>query len=69
MVRRCRRLGYGGGYYDRSIARLRALKPVVAMGLAYDEQEVPAVPWEAHDAPLDWVLTPSGLRATVALDQ
>ncbi len=58
----CRRLGYGGGYYDRTIARLRALKPVVAVGLAYDEQEVPAVPCEAHDAPLDWVLTASGLR-------
>ena len=56
------RLGYGGGYYDRTIARLRALKPVVAIGLAFDEQEIAAVPVEAHDERLDWVLTPSGAR-------
>ncbi len=56
------RLGYGGGYYDRTIAKLRAMKPVVAIGLAYDEQEIAAVPVEAHDQRLDWVLTPSGAR-------
>lgn len=56
------RLGYGGGYYDRTIARLRAMKPIVAIGLAYDEQEIAAVPVEAHDQRLDWVLTPSGFR-------
>jgi 5-formyltetrahydrofolate cyclo-ligase len=54
------RLGYGGGYYDRTLARLRKLKPVVAVGLAYDEQEVDAVPFESYDQRLDWVLTPSG---------
>lgn len=54
------RLGYGGGYYDRTLARLRAKKPIVAVGLAYDEQKVDAVPHDSYDQPLDWVLTPSG---------
>ncbi len=54
------RLGYGGGYYDRTLARLRSLKPIVAVGLAYDEQRVDAVPRESYDERLDWVLTPSG---------
>lgn len=54
------RLGYGGGFYDRTLARLRAKKPVVAVGIAYDEQKVDAVPVEAYDQRLDWVLTPSG---------
>ena len=54
------RLGYGGGFYDRTLARLRAKQPVVAIGLAYDEQKVDEVPVEAYDQRLDWVLTPSG---------
>jgi 5-formyltetrahydrofolate cyclo-ligase len=55
-----RRLGYGGGFYDRTLARLRALKPVIAVGLAYDEQRIDAVPHLDYDQKLDWVLTPSG---------
>jgi 5-formyltetrahydrofolate cyclo-ligase len=54
------RLGYGGGYYDRTLAGLRAKKPVVAIGIAYDEQRVDAVPHDGYDQPLDWILTPSG---------
>ena len=54
------RLGYGGGFYDRTLARLRSLKPVVAIGLAFDEQMVDAVPHADYDERLDWVLTPSG---------
>jgi 5-formyltetrahydrofolate cyclo-ligase len=54
------RLGYGGGFYDRSLADLRARKPVIAIGLAYDAQVVDAVPHLDYDEPLDWVLTPSG---------
>ena len=54
------RLGYGGGFYDRTLARLRAIKPVVAVGVAYDELKVDAVPHLHYDQPLDWVLTPSG---------
>ena len=53
------RLGYGGGYYDRTLA---ANPAALAMGVAFDEQEVEALPMQAHDRFLDAVLTPSGLR-------
>ena len=56
------RLGYGGGFYDRTLQGLRARKAVVAVGLGYDEQEVDAVPRLDYDQRLDWVLTPSGPR-------
>ena len=51
------RIGYGAGYYDLTLAGLRAHKPVVAVGLAYAAQEIPAVPATARDARLDLVLT------------
>jgi 5-formyltetrahydrofolate cyclo-ligase len=54
------RLGYGGGYYDRTIAGLRAIGPVLAIGFAYAAQEVARVPVEATDAPLDAVVTEAG---------
>ena len=54
------RLGYGGGYYDRTLQRLRTLKPITAIGLAYATQELPAVPSGPYDQPLDWVLTNAG---------
>jgi 5-formyltetrahydrofolate cyclo-ligase len=54
------RLGYGGGFYDRTLQRLRALQPIVAVGLAFDEQRIDAVPHLDYDQRLDWVLTPSG---------
>ncbi len=51
------RLGYGGGFYDRTLAQLRAKKGVVAIGVAYGGQEVDAVPHDGQDQPLDYVLT------------
>ena len=51
------RVGYGGGYYDRTFARLRQSKPVTAIGLAFAVQEIPQVPALAHDVRLDFVLT------------
>ncbi len=54
------RLGYGGGFYDRSLAGLRARKPVIAVGIGYDELRIDAVPHLDYDQRLDWVLTPSG---------
>jgi 5-formyltetrahydrofolate cyclo-ligase len=55
------RLGYGGGFYDRTLHDLRARKRIVAVGLAYASQEVDAVPYLDYDERLDWVLTPEGL--------
>jgi 5-formyltetrahydrofolate cyclo-ligase len=51
------RIGYGAGYYDMTIARIRGMKPVTAIGLAFAAQEADKVPTEPHDAPLDLVLT------------
>jgi 5-formyltetrahydrofolate cyclo-ligase len=51
------RIGYGAGYYDLTIARLRARKAVMAVGVAFAIQEVAAVPATARDARLDLVLT------------
>jgi len=51
------RIGYGAGYFDRTITALRARKAVVAVGLAYAAQEIAAVPFTPRDARLDLVLT------------
>lgn len=51
------RLGYGGGFYDRTLAALRAVGPVSAVGLAFAAQEVDRVPHDATDACLDWIVT------------
>jgi len=55
------RLGYGGGFYDRTLHDLRTRKRIVAVGLAYASQEVDVVPYLDYDERLDWVLTPEGL--------
>jgi 5-formyltetrahydrofolate cyclo-ligase len=55
--RRGQRLGYGAGYYDMTIGKLRAMKPVVAVGIAYAAQEIASVPVTPRDARLDLVLT------------
>ncbi len=59
--RRGHRLGYGAGYYDRTLHALRAAKPVLAVGVAFAAQEVASVPDEPHDHPLDLVLTETDL--------
>ncbi len=65
--RRCARIGYGRGFYDRAIARLLALKPkLLTIGLAFDAQEVDEVPAEGHDRFLDRILTESGVRVPSA---
>ena len=51
------RIGYGAGYYDMTIRRLRGLKAVTAVGIAFAAQEVPEVPKTERDARLDLVLT------------
>ncbi|MEL6479222.1 MAG: 5-formyltetrahydrofolate cyclo-ligase [Pseudomonadota bacterium] len=59
--RRGRRLGYGGGFYDRSLEVLRADAPVRAIGFAYAAQEVPNLPAEPTDQTLDAIVTEAGL--------
>ena len=56
------RLGYGGGFYDRTLELLRAQGPVTAIGFAYAAQEVAKVPREPTDQLLDAVVTEHGLR-------
>lgn len=51
------RLGQGAGHYDRTLAKLRALRSVFVLGLAYAGQEVDGVPTEPHDQRLDAILT------------
>jgi 5-formyltetrahydrofolate cyclo-ligase len=51
------RIGYGAGYYDLTIAQLRAKKPIAAVGIAFAAQEIESVPRTAFDARLDLVLT------------
>ncbi len=49
------RLGFGGGYYDRTLSALDAIR----LGVGYDEQEVDFVPMEPFDQRMDWIITPS----------
>lgn len=53
----CNRLGYGGGFYDRTLAGLRARGQVRALGLAYAAQELPSLPLEPTDERLDCIVT------------
>jgi 5-formyltetrahydrofolate cyclo-ligase len=55
--RRGMRLGYGGGYYDRTLAALRNSRPVLAIGIAYAGQEMAAIPTDGFDQPLDLIVT------------
>ncbi len=58
------RLGYGGGYYDRTLLQRRQGRegPVVAVGVAYDVQRVQFVPHDEGDARLDWLITEQGFK-------
>jgi 5-formyltetrahydrofolate cyclo-ligase len=51
------RLGYGGGFYDRTLEKLRGLKNVTAIGIAYAGQEMDRVPRDAFDQRMDWIMT------------
>ncbi len=55
--RKGNRIGYGAGYYDMTINRLRLLKSVIAIGLAYAKQQAAIIPTTPRDARLDLVLT------------
>ncbi|MES2750915.1 MAG: 5-formyltetrahydrofolate cyclo-ligase [Pseudomonadota bacterium] len=55
------RIGYGRGYYDRTLQNLRAMKRITVIGVAFAVQEIEVVPALAHDEQLDCVLTERGL--------
>jgi 5-formyltetrahydrofolate cyclo-ligase len=59
------RLGRGGGFYDRTIAELRAAGPVTTVGIAFAAQRIPQVPRELHDQRLDWIVTEEGAHASL----
>lgn len=54
------RLGYGGGYYDRTLAAMQKTPRLV--GLAFAAQELDEIPREPHDVPLDTIITEAGVR-------
>jgi 5-formyltetrahydrofolate cyclo-ligase len=56
------RLGYGGGYYDRTLTALRKDGHIMAVGIAYAGQEIAHVPMAAEDQYLDWIATETGVR-------
>lgn len=58
--RACNRLGYGGGFYDRTLERLRRASPARAVGFAYAAQELAHIPTEPTDIALDVVITEAG---------
>ncbi len=57
------RLGYGAGYYDAALRNMRARRKILAIGIAFDEQEFPHIPREPQDEPLDMILTPTRVIA------
>jgi 5-formyltetrahydrofolate cyclo-ligase len=53
------RLGYGGGFYDRTLEGLRAKRPTLAIGFAFEAQEAEDLPLEPTDQPLNMLITES----------
>jgi 5-formyltetrahydrofolate cyclo-ligase len=51
------RIGYGGGYYDRYIKKIKKRKKIITIGLAYSFQRVKKIPINKHDVKLDYVVT------------
>ena len=56
------RLGYGGGFYDRTLELLRGRRPTLAIGFAFAAQEKPQVPIDATDQRLDAIVTEQGVK-------
>jgi 5-formyltetrahydrofolate cyclo-ligase len=54
------RLGYGGGYYDRTLAHMNKTPKLI--GLAFAAQELDSIPRDSHDVPLDAIITEAGVR-------
>jgi 5-formyltetrahydrofolate cyclo-ligase len=50
-------MGYGGGFYDRTLEQVRARGAALAIGVGFAAQEVPSVPHNATDQRLDWMVS------------
>jgi len=57
------RIGYGAGFYDRTLQRLRASRSIVAASYCFSIQEFDAVPHDDNDQRLDWIITEKSARA------
>ncbi len=53
------RLGHGEGYYDRTLQKLRGQHHIIAIGVAFDCQEVDSIPHEAYDQSMNYIITPT----------
>ncbi len=53
------RLGYGGGYYDRTLSRLEKKNKIITIGIAFDEQETTKIPTMSFDKKMDLIITES----------
>ena len=51
------RIGYGGGYYDRYLKKIKKIKKIITIGLAYSFQKVKNIPINKHDIKLDFIIT------------
>ncbi len=51
------RLGYGGGYYDRYLEKIKYIKKIFKIGLAYSYQELKKIPINVYDKKLDFIIT------------
>ena len=68
--RKLNRLGYGAGYYDKSISNLKRYfnkkqKNFITIGLAYSELETKTIPYESHDQRLDFIVTEKEILSKV----
>ena len=56
------RLGYGGGYYDRYIQKIKKIKKILTIGMAFSFQEVRKLPINEHDKKLDYIFTENYIK-------
>ena len=56
------RLGYGGGYYDRYIQKIKKIKKILTIGMAFSFQEVMRLPINKHDKKLDFIFTENSIK-------
>ena len=53
----CNRVGYGGGFYDRYIKKIKKKKKIITIGLAFSFQKIRQVPTNRYDMKLDYIAT------------